>query len=343
MHVHPQVLSRPGPGAAVALLLLGLLAAGCAPRAAGPARPGGGSADDAPPPRDAPAGPVPTSLAFLYLYENDRTAPYYPLEGVAGVAWSADGTLILCDEKAGRVHACEGGAGDWYQFDSGPDTPFRPVDVRVDGFTVLVLDMGSRLLLRYDLNGAYHDRLVAFTQLDAVRDRLPSAFDVDLDGRLACADAGQEQVLLLDGFLNLQQTIGGPGSHREQLNEPSGVAFLRDGGFVVADRGNRRLQWYNRLGYHEGVVGGEFEPRNPLLTPQGLDTDADGNLFVADPAAGAVHAYGADLRLVFTAGSELGLLAAPQIPVDVAVGPDDLLAVTDRGRQAVLVYRILYD
>ncbi|MHB8079009.1 MAG: NHL repeat-containing protein [Candidatus Krumholzibacteriia bacterium] len=303
----------------------------------------------APAPAPAPATtgdaehPVPQRLDFLYQYANDRTAPYYPLEGVGGVAYASDGTLFLCDEKGGRVHGCAGGTGEWFQFDTGPEQPFRPVDVRVDGFTVLVLDYGSRLLLRYESGGALLDRLLSFRNLDATRDRLPVAFDVDRDGRIVCADAGAEQIVLLDSFLNLSQVLGEPGTHREQFLAPSGVVFRADGGFVVADRGNRRLQWYNRLGYFEGVVGGEFDPRNVLLTPQGLATDAYGDLFVADPAAGAVHVFGPDLTLLFSAGSELGLLAGPEEPLDVAVGPDDLLAVSDRGRQAVLVYRIVYD
>ncbi len=342
MHLHAPILSRDSRTGAWTLLALALGVGGCAPRFDGPA-PAVMESETAGVAGTAAAGSAPTGVVLLYVYENTRSAPYYPLEGVSGVAWSADGTLILCDEKRGRVHACEAISGEWYHFDAGPEAPFRPVDVRVDGFSVLILDMGSRLLLRYDLGGAYQDRLINFQQIDATRDRLPSAFDVDLDGRLVCADAAQEQLLLLDSFLNLQQTIGGPGTHREQFDEPSGIAFLNDGGFVVADRGNRRLQWYSRLGYFEGVVGGEFDTHNPLLTPQGLDTDASGNLFVADPAAGAVHVFDAGLGLQFTAGSELGLLAAPLIPVDVAVGPDDLLAVSDRGRQAVLVYRILYE
>jgi hypothetical protein len=42
-------------------------------------------------------------------------------------------------------------------------------------------------------------------------------------------------------------------------------------------------------------------------------------------------------------GSDLSLLATPETPMDAAVGPDDRLAVTDRTRNAVLVFRILYD
>jgi len=117
---------------------------------------------------------------------------------------------------------------------------------------------------------------------------------------------------------------------------------MNNGGFVVSDRGNRRLQRFNRLGTYDGETGGVDDPANPLLTPQGLERDAWDNLFVADPAAGAVHVYGADLRHLFSLGSEAGLRAGPENPIDVAVGPDDLLAVSDRGRGAILVYRILY-
>jgi sugar lactone lactonase YvrE len=329
--------------AALAIAVASL--AGCAPRPAtrgGPAETGGGTAAPGSAQAVPQTGSVPVRLDFLYALENDRNAPYYPIEGIGAVMYGRDGTLYFCDEKGGRVHGIAAGSGDWLPFDEPPDHPFRPVDIRLDGFMVLVLDMGSRLLLRYDVNGVYQDRLVNFDGLGGVSDRLPSAFDVDLDGRIVCTDAGEQQILVLDNLLTLTQTIGGPGSHEEQLQDPSGIVFRRDGGFVVADRGNRRLQWYNRLGYFEGVIGGEFDTHNPLLTPQGLEEDGYGNLFVADPAAGKVHVYDSRLKLLFSLGSELGLLASPESPLDVAVGPDDLLAVADRGRSAILVYRIVY-
>ena len=292
----------------------------------------------------APAADVarPYALEFLLAYENVRSAPYYPLEGLAGICWYGDGSLYICDEKAGRVHGYSPADDLWFQFDSPGTRFFRPVDVQIDHFKVLVLDMEGRSLLRYDLGGAYQDRLVSFAHLDPGYDRLPSSFDIDVDGRLVFTDASESQAVLLDSFLAIQTTVGGPGSHREQFQEPSGVAFLNDGSFVVADRANRRLQHFSRLGYLEGMVGGEFDRHNALLTPQGLDTDPDGNLFVADPAGRAVHVYAPDLTLLFSTDSSLGLLASPQLPIDVAVGPDDLLAVADRDRQAILIYRILY-
>ncbi|MFH1842366.1 MAG: NHL repeat-containing protein [bacterium] len=343
---HPQILTSIRSrcrlcGGRLLLLLAVVLVSGCAGGRVGDGasrRQSGSAADDVTRP-----GTTPIRVDFLYAFENEIQAPYYPIEGIGGLAYARDGTLIFCDEKGGRVHALEPAGGEWYLFGSSPSRPYRPVDVRVDGFSILLLDMGSRLLLRYDLNGVFQDRLLSFSHFDPTVERLPTAFDVDVDGRVVFCDANENQVLLLDSFLSLRQTIGEPGSHREQFSDPSGVAFLPDGGFVVADRGNRRLQRYSRLGYFETVIGGEFDLQNPCLTPQGIACDGFGNVFVADPAARSVHVYSRSLSFLFSIGADLGLLAAPEIPIDVAVGPDDLLAVADRERSAILVYRIVYE
>jgi len=321
------------------VLWLALLAMGCAAGGGHRRLAGKLPGDDAP----VSGGiPVPAALQLIRVFENTRDAPYFPLEGLAGVAFYRDGTLFVCDEKGGKVLGHDPRRDEWFQFDTPGGRFFRPVDVKVDQFSVLVLDMDGRELLRYDLNGAFRDKLVDFTFLDPAQDRIPTAFDVDRDGRLAVCDAAEDQVLLLDAYLNLHSLVGEQGSHREQFQDPSGVAFLRDGGFVVADRGNRRLELFNRLGVYMSIIGGEFDIHNRMITPQGLGVDPDGNIFVADPVAGAVLVYAPDGRLLLHAGQEMGLQAGVMNPIGLALGPDGQLAVTDRGREAVILYRIQY-
>jgi hypothetical protein len=93
-------------------------------------------------------------------------------------------------------------------------------------------------------------------QIDPAYETAPFAFDIDVDGRLVVTDVGEQQVLLLDSFLALTGRIGGPGPHREQFDQPRGICFLPDGGFMVSDQGNRRLQRFSRLGYWDATVGG---------------------------------------------------------------------------------------
>jgi sugar lactone lactonase YvrE len=323
--------------AGAALLAALLLVAGC-----GPALQGGAAGTH----REEPArgvGSRPVALSFLAAYENVPGAAYFPLDGIAGCAFGPDGTLLVCDEKRGRVHALDPRDLSWYEFDEPSSRPYQPLDAVYDGLKVLVLDRAGASIQRFEPGGAWLDELADLRQVDPGDAPLATSFAIDRDGRLVIADAVSQQVLLLDSFLALHVRVGGPGTVSDQFRDPSGVAFLSDGGFAVADRGNRRLCRYGRSGFFEGTIGGDFAVDNPFVAPQGLDTDRFGNVFVADPGAGRIHVLDHRLRLLFSAGPEMSLQAAPSVPLDVAVGPDGTLAVTDRGRAAILVYRIVYE
>lgn len=288
-------------------------------------------------------GTTVVDLEFLNVYENVRTAFYYPLEGLAGCTFGPEGTLVICDEKRGKVFGLDPRTLVWYEFDLPPSRPYRPLDVVVDGFKVLVLDSGSNKVFRFDMNGAWLDQVVDIRQVDPSHIPQVTGFSLDRDGRMLIADVSQQQVLLLDTFFNLQMRIGAPGTLDDQFTDPSGLTFLPDGGFVVSDRGNRRLCHYGRLGFFEGIAGGDFEVDNPFILPQGVASDNYGNLFVADQGNGRIHVLDRRMRPITSIGDDFGLRGTPTAPVDVAVGPADILAVTDRARSAILVYRIIYE
>lgn len=315
--------------------LLALLAA-CAPEAVYQ-----GDAADATGP--ARRGRPPIAVEFQYAFNNVATADYFPFEGLAGVAWGDDGTLVVCDAGRGRVHAMDPRVRTWDSFDNPGVRGFRPLAAKVDGFKVLVLDGTSRAIFRYDLDGAYQDRIVDLSSIDPAFETAPRDFDLDLDGRMVLTDMGEQQVLMLDTFLAVQSRVGHPGPHPEQFDQPAGICYLPDGGFMVADTGNRRLQRFNRLGYGEALIGGLFDPDNPFVAPQGVAADRWGNVFVADVAAGVVVVVDATDRVAMTIGPDESLEASLLAPISVAVGPDQQLAVADRERRAVLVYRLIYE
>ncbi len=303
------------------------------------------SGSDITPGSSAPPRPGTTvvDLEFLYAYENQRNAYYYPLEGLAGCAFGPEGTLIFCDEKRGKVFGLDPGSLDWYEFDSPNSRPYRPLDVVVDGFKILVLDAGGNSVFRFDLNGAWLDEVLDIRQVDPSNIPQVTAFSLDRDGRMVITDVSQQQVLLLDTFLSLQMRVGAPGTLDDQFTDPSGITFLPDGGFVVSDRGNRRLCRYDRLGFFEATAGGDFDLDNPFILPQGVASDKFGNLFVADQGNGKVHVLDRRMRPLTSIGEGFSLRGTPTAPVDVAVGPGDLLAVTDRARAAILIYRVIYE
>ncbi|HPF70488.1 MAG TPA: NHL repeat-containing protein [Candidatus Krumholzibacteria bacterium] len=346
------MVRRPVPvAAAAAVLMLGLaLVAGCAaappsvqaerPAAAGPASDSGAATAGG---ESGRPGATVVALEFVRAWENVPSAVYYPLDGLAGCMFTDEGTLVVCDEQRGKVWGLDPGDLQWYEFDVPGVRPYRPVDAVVDGFKVLVLDSGSNAVYRFDLGGAYRDQVVDLRRVDPTVRTQVSAFALDRDGRMVVTDVSEQQVLLLDAFLDLSMRVGGPGAGSDQLRDPSGLAFLPDGSFVVADRANRRLSVYGRLGFFERTVGGDFTKDNPFVAPQGLAVDRKGNIFIADMGSGSIHVLDARLRPTLSAGPDFGLQAMPKVPVDVAVGPGDLLAVTDRARSAILIYRIIYE
>lgn len=332
---------RPAARLLPALAAVLLAASGCG--SGGAAGSAGTVRTDEDPGRGPRPGTTVTGVKFLYSWENEQDKIYFPLSGVAGCAFSPDGTLIVTDEQRGKVYGLEYDTRRWYQFDPAPSRPYRPLDVQVDGFKVLVLDGGGGTVQRFDLNGAWLDQLIDIQRVDPVDRAQMTAFAVDRDGRMVVTDISKQQVLLLDAFTNLVHRVGDPGSLDDQFNEPSGLAFLPDGGFVVSDQGNRRLALYGRLGFFEGTVGGDFDPHNVMVAPAGIAVDRYGNLFVADTGSGQVHVLDRRNRLLFSLGRDLPVDAAPVGPIDVAVGPDGVMAVTDRARSAILVYTILYE
>jgi len=326
-----------GAGAITGLLVLPFFLWGCVSGS------GGGHAASGPPEVPARPGTRVVALEYLQSFENEAGAVYFPLEDLARCAYSSDGTLVICDSGRGKVFGLDPRTRDWFEFDQPMVRPYRPVDVQVDGFKVLVLDNGSSSVFRFDLYGAYQDQILDIGNVDPGVISQGIAFDIDRDGRMVIADQAQRRVVLLDAFLSLDMQLGESGTSDDQFGFLGGLCFLPDGGILVSDPGNRRLCLYGRLGFFEGVIGGDFDPHNPFATPGGLDSDRFGNVFVADTGNALIHVLGPRLDLVFSAGREFPLRGTPTAPVDVAVGPDDLLAVTDQARSAIIIYRIIYE
>ncbi len=289
------------------------------------------------------AGSTPVALEFVHVFENDASATYFPLEGLAGCVYTSDGSLIFCDEKRGKVFGLDSGTDRWYEFDVPMVRPYHPVDVAVDGFKVLVLENGSDTVQRFDLSGAHQDQLLDLRRVDPGTMTRAGSFALDRDGSMVVTDKSEQQVLQLDTFLNLIGRLGEPGVQDDQFTGIGGIAFLPDGRIVVADTGNSRLCIYGRRGFFENTIGWRFDPENVFLSPSGVATDRYGNIFVTDQADGQIHVFGRNLRLLFSSGREMITAALPEVPVSLAVGPADQLAVTDRSRQSILVYRIIYE
>lgn len=311
-----------------ALLLLALLLVPAACKA-----PGGAPSLD---PLRQPAAPAPLAAPLFDRYDNRRVESYAPLVEPSAVATLAEGGFVLADHGAGRIHLFD--PEGFHVATAGERRRnLAPRDLAAEGFHFLVLDGGGRKVLRYDDTAVLRDVLVDIEAL-TLSTVDPVAMAVDVDGRIALADAAGHRVLVTGSFGGLETEVGSYGGLSGQFREPRGVAFGADGILYVSDRGNRRVQAFDRNGF----VLGHSEASLELVAPAGIATDRYGNLYICDPGQQRVVVCSPSFEPLLVVGDSFVGDDALEWPVDCSVGPDGLLHVVDQRRKAVVIYALEY-
>jgi DNA-binding beta-propeller fold protein YncE len=249
-----------------------------------------------------------------------------------------NGDIFVADGSPARLMRIETSPVRFVEFQLPSSSPgFYPTDVAVQGFFVFAVDETGRTILRFDKDGAYRDVLLNFDELVKVRRVSPYGIGVDGKGRIAISDVENHQILLFDGFLSLDVAFGNFGSFAGQLDTPRGVSFTNNGDIVVADTGNKRIQFFTDTGTAKLVVPPEGAP-NPLREPRRAVVDKKGKIYVADPRAGRVFVFDDEGHLVGTLRPE----GADEFePTDVEAARDGTLFVTDVVSGKLFVFKVM--
>lgn len=270
-------------------------------------------------------------------------AAYGEVGGIAlgeplAVAVDFDGNAIVADGSPGRLVMFDRGGQRSQEFEQPLGNPgFYPTDIALYGFFAYAIDETFRALVRFDKDGAYRDVLLNFKELTGTRRVSPYGMGVDAQGRIAITDIENHQVLLLDSFLRLDIVFGNYGSYPGQLDTPLGVSFTGRGDVVVADSGNRRVQYYSDAGELKRVIPAQGEP-NPLRLPRRAVVDRDGALYVADLEAEAIFVFDADGRL----RRKLAPRGVDRFqPSDLEIHRDGRLYVTDVLGRVLYVFKVM--
>jgi sugar lactone lactonase YvrE len=248
------------------------------------------------------------------------------------------GDMYIADGLPGRiVHLAEDGSSA-FEFETPGRSPgFYPSDVKLTGFFLYAVDEVGRALLRFDQDGAFRDILLNFNQEIFGRRISPYGLDVDPSGRVIVTDIENHQILIFDSYLSLEIAFGNFGSYPGQLDSPEGVSFARTGDVVVADTGNRRVQFFGDGGDLIRVVP-EAGRDNPLVAPRRAVLEPSGRLYVADPEAGRLF--------VFDKTGELERSLSPEgiddfQPTDVEVMRDGRIYVTDAASRSLFLFKVM--
>lgn len=163
--------------------------------------------------------------------------------------------------------------------------------------------------------------------------RCPVAVAADAKGRVFVLDNASCRVSLLDldaRRVELLYAIGGSGTSLRHLRLPRSLTVLPGGSIAISDTGNRRVQLFSASPFVLLNVWGAPEVD---LKPCAVGSDHCGIVYIADRVTRAILRVRATGEWLEPIGADL-----LQDPVDVAVGPQQQVAVVDgRGANATVV------
>jgi tripartite motif-containing protein 71 len=156
-----------------------------------------------------------------------------------------------------------------------------PAGICLDGFNNLFIsDCGEKTVKSFTPYGRrrqeYYYRTASQFEL-----RCPQGVTCDQQSDIYIADTLGGCVLKTDATGETLLQIGKPGFGKGELNLPQDLAIDLDGGLLVVEAGNHRLQKFDSRGKSVAIFPGPRQ-RERLSSPAGVTIDAQGNIYLAD-------------------------------------------------------------
>ncbi len=170
----------------------------------------------------------------------------------------------------------------------------------------------------------------------------------NLNGRLVLTDLKKHQIVVTDMDGKHIKTFGSKGTDDGQFNLPTAVAIEKDGGIVVGDSLNARIQRFTTNGVFVSKFGKRGDSPGDFSLIKGVAVDSEGHIYVTD---------GKDHRLsVFTPKGEFliaigGLFAQItgsrtaaggfMVPQGVYIDQNDRIYVADQLNKRFQVFQFM--
>ncbi len=258
-----------------------------------------------------------------------------------GIVGDGTGSIYLIDSQNSRLlkflndlspHRETGGFG----FGSGQLN--GPTYLAIDNdLNLYVSEAGGNDVSIFDSHLNFVDRL---DLVEASGDQgfgSPAGVAVNEYGEIIVADPVKGRLAVFNNVGNFDHFIGGVENSTGYLLQPQGVCLDKDKDILVSDAVNRHVEMFDATGFYDGKIGDRI-----LKKPQGLEADGNGFVWVADAALDGVYCFDYKGNQIFAADRD----SSPEgfdflHPFDIAVLPNDKLAVSDSGNNRVLVFKII--
>jgi hypothetical protein len=215
-------------------------------------------------------------------------------ENASSLGVAADGRVAV--GSPGRVDLYTDAGAHIGGFAAGTrDTPADVSAVRLVADSVLVADVGARVIRRYDLHGTEKNVIGAQNKTGGFM--LPNKsldFDVGGAGLVYATDTGRHQVTswTLDGAM--VGAFGKFGMARPEdfvgCCNPVNVAAAPDGGIVTAEKAIARVKVFSKDRALLAVIGPEHF--DPMCRHIHIAVDSTGRIVAADPERRTISLFG---------------------------------------------------
>ena len=168
----------------------------------------------------------------------------------------------------------------------------------------------------------------------------PQAIEVDDAGNLYVVDTGNNRVLKLAGDGVVQAVVGGFGWQKEAFDRPMDASMKTGLDLYIADHNNERIERYDRrLNYISSYESDESLPEGLRFgLPVSVAASRHGELFICEIDHNRILKLDAFGQPVLSFGDFNAGEGQLLHPARVAVSRDDLIYVSDHGRDQIIVF-----
>ncbi|TWT41760.1 Serine/threonine-protein kinase PknD [Phycisphaerae bacterium RAS1] len=232
----------------------------------------------------------------LFTHQRDELAD------PQGVAFKADGSILVCDATARVIRRLSPQLVPIAEtpLAARPGTPMRPVGVAVDrDGRVYVSDAAADCVRVLDVDGA---PLKIIGRRGRGDDELCDPAGIAVHGdHIFVADSGNHRIMRFLREGTAAAPIGRYGQAAGELNRPLGVALDGQGNIYVADTDNHRIQKFDAAGGFLKMWGDFGYFPGLLSEPSGIAFHA-GQVYVADKLNHRIQVFSSDGDLVYEWG-----------------------------------------
>ncbi len=256
-----------------------------------------------------------------------------------GVAVADDGTLIVADPGAFRVHLLNLETGAYRYLPDRRDhlTLLSPIGVAVDADgTLYVTDSAAAKVYTFGPDGRLRHTLTAFHR--------PTGIALDRKRRrLYVVDTGDHRVRVFSTAGEHLFDFGWRGREPGAFNYPTNICLDGEGHLYVVDAMNFRVQRFDADGHPLGAFGRAHDGPGGFSKPRGIAVDSEGHVYVADATFDNVQIFDPEGQVLLYFGATGRSAGHFYLPAGVAIDARDRIYVADSYNRRIQIFQYLRD